>query len=61
MPDYPIIRPRRDPAGYTGPKPKVGQTVALCPLCHKYQVFTFLDDNRLACDHCGKKVKREEG
>ena len=60
MSDYPIIRKKRDPKDYRGPRPKPGQTVMLCPIESAHRVFDFTPDDQLKCTSCGFNIARED-
>ncbi len=56
--EFPVIRKKRDPRGYRGPRPAPGQTVALCPSCNKFTLFAFTKEETVRCVECSWEVSR---
>jgi len=57
--DYPVERSRRqsrDTRLVTHP----GESVMLCPISRRMEVFAFAPDDRLICKSCGFSITREE-
>lgn len=55
---FPILRLKRDPHAYRGPRPAPGQTVMICPVEARFRLFDFTPDDGLRCVACSYYITR---
>ncbi len=60
MPDYPVVRAKRERSDYRGPRCVPGQTPMLCPVERKMMCFEFRPQDMLVCLGCSFSISRED-